>query len=125
MFLKRNFRKSAYPAGGDPGYAQDTIKWPLGDIVPDTYNRGIDRKKLGEISERLITGNEYRGNAFAFMVIYKGIPVTESYKPEFSQKTRFLSWSMAKSFINAMVGSLVREGKMDINETCWPCRMER
>lgn len=112
---EEKLRKSLYPAGGDPGYSQDTIKWPLGDILKDTVT-GIDRKKLGEISKRLITGNEYRGNAFAFMVIHKGIPVAESYKPQFNQKTRFLSWSMAKSFINAMVGILVKEGKMDINK---------
>ena len=39
---------------------------------------------------------------------------SESYKPQFSQKTRLLSWSMAKSFINAMVGILVKQGKLDI-----------
>jgi CubicO group peptidase (beta-lactamase class C family) len=111
---EEKLRKSGYPAGGNPGYSQDTIKWPLGDIITDTET-GIDRKELGEISKRLIIGNEYRGNAYAFMVLHKGIPVVESYKPQFNQKTRFLSWSMAKSFINAMVGILVQEGKVDIN----------
>ena len=50
------------------------------------------------------------------MVVHKGIPVAEAYKPQFNQKTRFLSWSMAKSFMNAMVGILVSEGKLDINQ---------
>jgi CubicO group peptidase (beta-lactamase class C family) len=50
------------------------------------------------------------------MVVHKGIPVAEAYKPQFNKKTRLLSWSMAKSFINAMVGILVREGKLDINK---------
>ena len=105
--------KSKYPLGSDPGYSQDTIKWPLGDILP-VKNTGIDTLKLGEISKKLITDNAYNGNAFAFIVLHKGIPVVESYKPQFNKKTRLLSWSMAKSFINAMVGVLVKEGKLDI-----------
>jgi CubicO group peptidase (beta-lactamase class C family) len=105
--------KSKYPLGSDPGYSQDTIKWPLGDILPEK-NTGIDTLKLGEISKKLITDNAYNGNAFAFIVLHKGIPVVESYKPQFNKKTRLLSWSMAKSFINAMVGVLVKDGKLDI-----------
>jgi CubicO group peptidase (beta-lactamase class C family) len=105
--------KSKYPRGGYPGYSQDTIKWPLGDILPGK-NTGIDTIKLGDITKRLITDNAYNGNAFAFMVIHKGIPVVEAYKPQFNRKTRFLSWSMAKSFINAIVGILVKQGKLDI-----------
>jgi CubicO group peptidase (beta-lactamase class C family) len=104
-----------YPMGGDPGYSQDTIKWPLGDIMP-AKNTGIDTVKLNEISKKLISENAYNGNAFAFMVLHKGIPVAEAYKPQFNRKTRFLSWSMAKSFINAMVGILVKQGKLDIQK---------
>ena len=106
-------RKARYPVVIGPGYLQDTIKWPLGDKLPGK-NTGIDTIKLAEISKRLITDNAYKGNAFAFIVLHKGIPVAESYKPQFNQKTRLLSWSMAKSFINAMVGILVKQGKLDI-----------
>lgn len=107
--------KIKYPSGTKPGYAQDTIKWPLGDIITDTVN-GIDRKALTEITRRLITENGYNGDAFAFMVLHKGIPVAEAYKPQFNLHTRFLSWSMAKSFTNAIVGILVRQGRVDINK---------
>jgi CubicO group peptidase (beta-lactamase class C family) len=110
---EEKLRNIKYPSGINPGYSQDTIKWPLGDILP-IKNTGIDTVKLEDIAKRLITDNAYNGDAFAFMVIHKGIPVAEAYKPQFNQKTRFLSWSMAKSFINAMVGILVREGKLDI-----------
>jgi CubicO group peptidase (beta-lactamase class C family) len=108
-------RKIKYPSGGDPGYSQDTIKWPLGDILPDK-NTGIDTVKLTEITKKLISENTYNGDAFAFIVLHKGVPVAEAYKPHFNRKTRFLSWSMAKSFINAMVGILVSQGKIDIQK---------
>jgi CubicO group peptidase (beta-lactamase class C family) len=110
---EENLRKFRYPSGGEPGYSQDTIKWPLGNILP-SKNTGIDTIKLNTIARKLITDNAYKGNAFAFMVVHKGVPVAEAYKPQFNQKTRFLSWSMAKSFINAMVGILVKQGKLDI-----------
>jgi hypothetical protein len=108
-------RKMAYPVGTEPGYSQDTITWPLGDLLPETTTC-IDKIKLDDITKRLITENAYNGNAFAFLVVHKGIPVAEAYKPQFNERTRFLSWSMAKSFMNAMVGILVSEGKLDINQ---------
>jgi CubicO group peptidase (beta-lactamase class C family) len=64
-----------------------------------------------------MTDSAYIGNAFAFMVLHKGFPVAEAYKPQFNRKTKFLSWSMAKSFTNALVGILVKQGKLDINQT--------
>jgi CubicO group peptidase (beta-lactamase class C family) len=108
-----DLRKIKYPSGVEPSYNQDSIAWPLGDLVNDTVT-GIDRAKLAEISKKLVDDNAYKGNAFAFIVLYKGIPVAEEYKPRFTSKTRFLSWSVAKSFTNAMVGILVKQGKMDI-----------
>ena len=110
---EETLRKISYPVGITPGYSQDTIDWPLGNILPETKT-GIDLAGLERISNLLVTKNEYNGNAFAFIVLHKGIPVVESYKPQFSQNTRFLSWSMAKSFINALVGILVKQGRLNI-----------
>ena len=105
-------RSVKYPSGATPGYLQDTLKWPLGDMLPDPPQVS-DRNQLDEVTRKVITDNAYKGNAFAFMVVYKGIPVAEAYKPQFDRKTRFLSWSMAKSFINAEVGILVKQGRVD------------
>jgi CubicO group peptidase (beta-lactamase class C family) len=104
-----------FQGGNQSVLNQDSIKWPLGNVIPDTAT-GIDRKALDIISRKLITDNAYNGNAFAFMVLHKGIPVAEAYKPQFNMHTRFLSWSIAKSFTNALVGILVRQGRIDINK---------
>lgn len=109
-------RKAVYATGTNPGYLQDTTIWPLGNIIPDTVTTGINRTALAEITKNLVTNNAYKGNAFAFMVVHKGIPVAEAYKPRFDSNTRFISWSMAKSFTNALVGVLVKEGRMDISQ---------
>lgn len=98
----------------DPGYLQDTIKWPLGDIIPDSAT-GINKSKLAVIADSIINHDAYNGHIFAFLVTHKGIPVAEAYKPGFSRKTKLLSWSMAKSFTNALVGILVKQGKFELN----------
>jgi len=107
-------RKAIYPHNIKPGYSQDTIAWPLGNVISGSPT-GINVDELNDISKRLITDNAYNGDAFAFMVLYKGVPVAETYKPQFNEHTLFLSWSMAKSFTNALAGLLVKDGKMDIS----------
>ncbi len=111
---EEELRKQIYPVQINPGYSQDTTKWPLGNIITDSV-KARDNEALYEVTRHLIDDSgSYNGNAFAVIVVHKGKPVAERYKPEFTQETRFLSWSMAKSFTNAMVGILVKEGKMDI-----------
>jgi hypothetical protein len=98
-----DLRKNKFPLTQQAGYNQDTIAWPLGNIIDDK-NTGIDKEALNIIGQKLILKNQYNGNAFGFMVIHKGIPAIEKYKPGFNSKTRFPSWSMAKSFTNALAG---------------------
>ncbi len=95
-------------------YNPDTIAWPLGNILPDTTVLS-DPSKLAGVTEKIMTGG-YNGHAFAFMVVYKGIPVAEAYQPQFNAKTRFLSWSVAKSFTNALAGIMVKDSLWDINQ---------
>ncbi len=111
---EEELRDIKFPETDEPGYSRDTIPWPMGDILPDSISTGIDKQALEEISKKMMSENGYNGNAFAFLVLHKGIPVVETYKPGFNMETRFLSWSMAKSFVNAMIGIMVRDGKTDI-----------
>jgi CubicO group peptidase (beta-lactamase class C family) len=108
-------RKVKFPKSASASYNQDTIAWPLGNVVSDSVT-GIDQVKLAKVADKLIVENGYGGTAFAFMVLHKGIPVAESYKPEFNAKTRFQSWSMAKSITNALAGIMVKEGLWDISK---------
>lgn len=113
---EEDLRKTPSLPAETPGFLRDTTAWPLGDKLADTLPSGIDKAKLDEITKKIISDNGYKGNAFAFMVLYKGVPVAEAYKPGFNVKTRFLSWSVAKSFTNGLIGALVRDGKVDINK---------
>lgn len=116
---EEDLEKVKFPETG-PGYSQDTIKWPLGDLIPDTAT-GINKPKIAAIADSVINSDAYNGHIFAFLVMHKGIPVAEAYKPGFNSRTRLLSWSMAKSFTNALVGIMVGQGKLDLNS---PVKLE-
>jgi len=113
---EKDLRLHPYARNIKPGYSRDTIKWPLGDLLTDAVPQGIDKDQLTAISGKLINENAYNGDAFAFMVLYKGIQVAEAYKPQFNSSTRFLSWSMAKSFTSALAGIMVGDGLLDITK---------
>lgn len=112
---KGELRKIKFTKSEGKACNQDTIAWPMGNKVPNAMTN-IDTVKLAEITEKLMDEDGYNGHAFAFMVVHKGIPVVESYQPAFNAKTRFLSWSVAKSFTNTLAGIMVKDGKWDINQ---------
>ena len=91
----------------------DTIAWPMGDLIADTIPSGIDLQQLNMAMEQAFADTiPYKGT-FAVMVTYKGQPVAERYAEGFGPENRFLSWSMAKSFTNALTGIMVKEGRLD------------
>jgi CubicO group peptidase (beta-lactamase class C family) len=108
-------RSIQFPQLEVPANNPDTIDWPMGNLLPPSMG-GIDTLKLAAITQKLMIDKAYNGNAFAFIVVHKGNPVAESYSPPFHLHTRFQSWSMAKSFTNALVGNMVMEGKLDISK---------
>ncbi len=52
----------------------------------------------------------------AIVVVYKGHLVAERYAPGFTKDTRLIGWSMTKSVINALVGILVKQGKVSLSD---------
>jgi hypothetical protein len=52
----------------------------------------------------------------AVLVVYEGRIVAERYAPGFSAATPLIGWSMTKSVLNALVGILVRQGRLDIRQ---------
>lgn len=107
-------RNEKFPEIPPLNYAQDTTLWPLGNVIQDSIV-GIDLQKIEQIALNLVDKHTYGGYAFSFLVMYKGVPVMEKYNLGINEKTRLLSWSMAKSFTNALAGIMVMDGKWDIH----------
>lgn len=94
----------------------DTIPWPMGDLVDDSIPSDINMELLNSTLDMAFVDTIPHKGTFAVTVVHKGQLVAERYKSGFLSEHKFLSWSMAKSFINALTGILVKQGKVDINK---------
>jgi CubicO group peptidase (beta-lactamase class C family) len=100
-----------------PDFSPDTVDWPYGERISDTIPPSVNIEKLkGVLDNIFIDSVPLKGN-FAVAIIHKGQLIAERYRDGFSDKHRFLSWSMAKSFTNALTGIMVKKGLLDVNET--------
>lgn len=101
------------------GKAADLAPYPL---EPDTLQPrpmvpgdSAYAAALSPIAKALVDDRSYNGTPFAFVVLHRGGLVAERYREGFSAQTRLLSWSMAKSFTNALIGLMVRDSLVDVN----------
>ena len=94
------------------------LDYPLEPEVemPDPLPAGdsLTAARLEPISKAFVDGRAYNGTPFAFVVLHKGGVVAERYGDGISADTRLLSWSMAKSFVNAMAGVMAKDGLVDV-----------
>ncbi len=92
------------------GVPWPTVAWPTGplpDGAVDPLNRAL--ALVGARDRRL-------GETRAVVVIHRGRLVAERYAPGFGPDTPFVSWSMAKSVTQALLGIAVRKGLVDIDK---------
>ena len=71
-------------------------------------------ERLEPIAEALVDGHAYNGTPFAFVVLHNGSLVAERYREGMGPDTQLLSWSMGKSFVNALAGIMSKDGLVDI-----------
>ena len=72
------------------------------------------RSRLEPLAKALVDERAYGGHPFAFVVLHEGKAVAEHYGEGIGRETKLLSWSMAKSFTNALVGIMAGDGLVDI-----------
>jgi len=77
---------------------------------------GAARDELARRIDRLFT-DPAMGETRAVIVMHDGRTVAERYAEPYSEETRFISWSMAKSVTGVMIGMLVADGKLRLDET--------
>jgi len=100
----------------DPGYSQDTIPWPKGDVISQVLPEGVNYEKLHSILKEAIDNpdTEATKKTLGIAVVYNNELVGENYLEGYDAWTRFHGWSMTKTVTGAMAGALVQEGRMDI-----------
>ena len=96
-------RKQRYPL---PAETEPAMPLPQGDSSL--------RARLEPIAQSLVDDRSYNGHPFAFVVLHQGKVVAERYDKGISPETKLLSWSMGKSFTNALAGIMSQDGLVDI-----------
>lgn len=84
----------------------------------DRLPRAMDRSRLDGALEWAFSEPDpaFLRRTRAVVVIYKHRLVAERYAPGFTKDTPLPGWSMTKSVINALVGVLVKEGKISLGD---------
>ncbi|WP_291207549.1 serine hydrolase [Hyphomonas sp.] len=92
------------------GLAFPTSGWEAGELPQQSKDavEALVAEAMGKTSKDLM--GETRG----LVIIWRGKLVAEAYGRHFSPETRQISWSMAKSVTQALVGAAIVEGA-DIN----------
>ena len=78
-------------------------------------NPGVAREPLERAVDALFAGDA-ADETRAVVVVKDGRIVAERYAPGYRETTRFVSWSMAKTVTAAMIGMLVADGRLRLDE---------
>jgi CubicO group peptidase (beta-lactamase class C family) len=91
-----------------------TQDWPMGDVLPEDLPEGVDKAKLDAAVAKAFE-NEKSLTA-AFVVAYRGQIVAERYAQGAHQDMQLESWSMGKSITATLIGILIREGALALDD---------
>ncbi|MFC2089579.1 serine hydrolase domain-containing protein [Bacteroidota bacterium] len=102
----------------DPGYSQDTIPWPMGDLLSEERINGVNYNRLNELIDTCFDNSEADPfkKTLGIAVVYNNQLIAEKYLGEYDQWTKFHGWSMTKSVTGTLAGILVDEGVLNLNE---------
>ncbi|MDP9057344.1 MAG: beta-lactamase family protein [Pseudomonadota bacterium] len=100
-----------HPARNDPASAQLSP----GAMAAVTEHPGVPRAALARAIDNLFTDPAVGGTR-AILVMHDGRIVGERYAPGYDRNTRMLGWSMAKSVTGVMIGLLVADGRLRLDQ---------
>ena len=104
--------KLPYPPG-DPA----TIAWPDGDLIADrSLPAGVDASALEAASDWAFDRESPQQVTLSLLVVHNGRIIHERYAPGMDMTTRTRTWSTAKSLAVTLIGMLVDEGRMHLDE---------
>jgi CubicO group peptidase (beta-lactamase class C family) len=110
-------QKFSFPS--KPVVNSDTIDWPYGDRLIKAFPSNVNKDLLQSAVNNALNETSADGKpAFtrAVLVVYDGNIIAEQYAPGFDKNTVMLGWSMSKSLTAAMLGILVNQNKLSVDE---------
>jgi CubicO group peptidase (beta-lactamase class C family) len=101
------------PPPGNPAQ----IPWPDGDRTGQiTVPAGVDAEALQSASDWAFERESPYQHTLSLVVVHGGEIIHERYAPGFDMTTRTRTWSTAKSIAATLIGVLVDEGRMSLDE---------
>ena len=95
----------------------DTIPWPSGDLVPDEpLPEEINPKALKAASDWTFNRPIPEEITTGLIIMYQGKLIHERYAAGFDRHTRTRTWSTAKSIAATLIGILVDDGRLKLDE---------
>lgn len=79
-------------------------------------NPGVPREELARRVDALFSEKD-ASETRAVIVMQGGRVIAERYAPGYHENTRFVSWSMAKSITGVMIGMLISDGRLRLDES--------
>lgn len=77
---------------------------------------GVNREKLARAVDALFTAPGI-GETRAVVVMHDGVIVAERYGEGYGRETKFLGWSMSKTVTGVLIGLLVSEGRLHLDNS--------
>lgn len=94
-----------------------TIPWPNGDLVEERpWPAEIDRAKLDAAADGIMNPAAENHVTLSLIVVHKGNIVLERYRDGVARNTKTRTWSTAKSIAATLIGMLVDEGRLGLDE---------
>jgi CubicO group peptidase (beta-lactamase class C family) len=99
-----------------PGDAA-SIPWPDGDLIADrSLPADVDGAALQAASDWAFHRESPEQVTLSLLVVHKGRIIHERYAPGMDMTTRTRTWSTAKSIAVTLIGMLVDQGRMKLDE---------
>jgi CubicO group peptidase (beta-lactamase class C family) len=94
----------------------DGLEWPTREWPQAALDSRVDRPALEKLLDHAFSDLEPDDveRTHAVVIVQNGAIVAERYAHDADPDDAFLSWSMAKSITSALIGILVRQGRLDI-----------
>jgi CubicO group peptidase (beta-lactamase class C family) len=96
------------PAGDDP--------FPPEALAAEQLPPEINGEQLARVMEEAFAepDPDHLRQTRALLLVYKDQLIAERYADGFDKETPLLGWSMTKSVLNAVIGTLVQQGRLDL-----------
>jgi len=92
------------------------VPWPVKDWPTGPLPSSVSTPALEEMLQVVQAPRPLLGQTRAVVIVQGGRLVMERYMPGFGPDMPLISWSMAKSMTQALVGIAVRDGRVDIDK---------